>query len=289
MKTDLLLIPMGARWADVRAAAVAADEAGFDGLWTWDHLRDPDGDPAGVPECLTTLAALAEVTRRVTLGSLVLNVSSRHPGLLANMAATLQQISGGRFILGLGAGGSASTPYAREQEGLGLAVEPDAIRAQRVAEAAQILRRLWSGDGSSFTGTHYRLDRPAGYLRSDPAPPIIIGGFGLRMAAIAGRYGDGFNTQARHPSLAELARIARDEHKAAGRDPSRFELSVFAGLAPAWLRADSENRTALERVAQVTETNGVYKIELRPGCALDELELALLPILPVESARISVV
>jgi alkanesulfonate monooxygenase SsuD/methylene tetrahydromethanopterin reductase-like flavin-dependent oxidoreductase (luciferase family) len=67
------------------------------------------------------------------------------------------------------------------------------------------------------------------------------------MAAIAGKYGDGFNTQARHPSLAELARIARDEHKAAGRDPSRFELSVFAGLAPAWLRADSENRAALER------------------------------------------
>src|SRR5215469_3129383 len=118
MKIDVLLIPVGARYADMRAAAIAAEEAGFDGLWTWDHLRDPDGDPTGVPECLTTLAALAQVTTRVTLGPLVLNVSSRHPGLLANMAATLQQISSGRFILGLGAGGSRSTPYAREQEGL---------------------------------------------------------------------------------------------------------------------------------------------------------------------------
>jgi alkanesulfonate monooxygenase SsuD/methylene tetrahydromethanopterin reductase-like flavin-dependent oxidoreductase (luciferase family) len=248
VKTDLLLIPMGARWADVRAAAVAADEAGFDGIWTWDHLRDPDGDPAGVPECLTTLAALAEVTKRVALGSLVLNVSSRHPGLLANMAATIQQVSGGRLILGLGAGGSKATPYAREQEALGLSVEPDAVRAQRVAEAAQILRRLWSGDRASFTGSHYRLDRPTGYLRADPAPPIVIGGFGPRMAAIAGKHGDGFNTQARHPRLAELAQIARSEHKAAGRDPSCFSLSVFAGWAPAWLRADSENRAALERV-----------------------------------------
>jgi alkanesulfonate monooxygenase SsuD/methylene tetrahydromethanopterin reductase-like flavin-dependent oxidoreductase (luciferase family) len=248
VKTDLLLIPMGARWTDVRAAALAADEVGFDGVWTWDHLRDPDGDPAGVPECLVTLAALAEATGRVALGSLVLNVSNRHPGLLANMAATLQQISGGRFILGLGAGGSRRTPYAREQEGLGLAVEADAVRAQRVAEAAQILRRLWAGDTSSFAGRHYRLDQPSGYLRADPAPPIVIGGFGPRMAAIAGKYGDGFNTQARHPQLADLGRIARDEHGAAGRDPSGFSLSVFAGLAPAWLRADSENRAALARI-----------------------------------------
>ena len=247
MKTDVLLIPMGARWAEMRSAAMAVEEAGFDGLWTWDHLRDPDGDPAGVPECLTTLAALAEVTTRVTLGPLVLNVSGRHPGLLANMAATLQQISGGRLILGLGAGGSKQTPYAREQEALGLTVERDGVRAERVGEAAQVLSRLWSGDTTSFAGTHYRLDRPVGYLRADPPPPIVIGGFGPRMAAIAGTHGDGFNTQARHPQLADLARIARDAHAASGRDPARFSLSVFAGLAPAWLRPDSESRATLTR------------------------------------------
>jgi alkanesulfonate monooxygenase SsuD/methylene tetrahydromethanopterin reductase-like flavin-dependent oxidoreductase (luciferase family) len=247
VKTDVLLIPMGARWAEMRSAAMAVEEAGFDGLWTWDHLRDPDGDPAGVPECLTTLAALAEVTTRVTLGPLVLNVSGRHPGLLANMAATLQQISGGRLILGLGAGGSKQTPYAREQEALGLTVERDRVRAERVGEAAQVLRRLWSGDTTSFAGTHYRLDRPVGYLRADPPPPIVIGGFGPRMAAIAGTHGDGFNTQARHPQLVDLARIARDAHAASGRDPARFSLSVFAGLAPAWLRSDSESRATLTR------------------------------------------
>src|SRR5262249_34083093 len=234
----LLLLPMGARWAEMRAAAVAAEEAGFDGVWTWDHLRDPDGDPTGVPECLTTLAALAQVTTRVTLGPLVLNVSSRHPGLLANMAATLQQISSGRLILGLGAGGSKQTPYAREQEALGLNVEGDRTRAERVSEAVQVIRRLWSGDRTSFTGAHYRLDRPEGYLRPDPAPPIVVGGFGPRMAAIGRAHGDGFNTQARHPQLGELARIAREAHAKSGRDPARFSLSVFAGLAPAWLRSD---------------------------------------------------
>jgi len=90
MKTDLLLMPMSARYRDMRAAAVAAEEAGFDGLWTWDHLRDPDAASGpGVPEAWTVLTALAEVTRRISLGPLVLNVANRHPGVLANMAATL--------------------------------------------------------------------------------------------------------------------------------------------------------------------------------------------------------
>jgi hypothetical protein len=73
MKTDLLLVPMNARWADLRAAALAAEEAGFDGLWTWDHLRDPDGGGGpGVPDAWTVLTALAELTQRVMLGPLVL-------------------------------------------------------------------------------------------------------------------------------------------------------------------------------------------------------------------------
>src|SRR5437899_12982915 len=150
MKTDVLLIPMGARYGNMRAAAIAAENAGFDGLWMWDHLRDPQGgSAAGVPEAWTTLTALAEATRRVALGPLVLNVSNRHPGLLANMAATLQQVPGGRLLLGIGAGGSRRTPYAREQEALGLKVDGDAARAQRVVEAIQVMRRLWAGDSTS--------------------------------------------------------------------------------------------------------------------------------------------
>ena len=65
MKIDLLLVPMGASYAEMREAAIVAETAGFDGIWTWDHLRDPDGDPAGVPECWTVLTGLAEVTERV--------------------------------------------------------------------------------------------------------------------------------------------------------------------------------------------------------------------------------
>jgi alkanesulfonate monooxygenase SsuD/methylene tetrahydromethanopterin reductase-like flavin-dependent oxidoreductase (luciferase family) len=249
VKTDVLLIPMSARYADMRAAALAAEDAGFDGLWTWDHLRDPDdGSGPGVPEALTVLTALAEVTRRIALGPLVLNVANRHPGLLANMAATLQAVSGGRLLLGLGAGGSRRTPYAVEQEALGLSVERDDIRARRVGEAIEVMRRLWSGDRTSFAGESYRLERPSGFLRPEPAPPIIVGGFGPRMAAIAGRHADGFNTQAFHPHLADLVRLARDEHKAAGREASAFVVTVFAGMDERWLKGDSRARQSLERL-----------------------------------------
>src|SRR5258706_13673520 len=235
MKTDLLLIPMSARYRDMRAAAIAAEEAGFDGLWTWDNLRDPDGESGpGVPEAWTTLTALAEATRRIALGPLVLNVANRHPGLLANMAATLQAVSGGRLLLGIGAGGSQRTPYAAEQRAIGQSVERDEVRARKVVEAIELMRRLWSGH--------------AGFLRPDPPPPIIVGGFGPRMAGIAGRYGDGFNTQAMHPNLAELARVAREAHAASGRDPARFSVSVFAGLSERWLRPEAPERARLERV-----------------------------------------
>jgi alkanesulfonate monooxygenase SsuD/methylene tetrahydromethanopterin reductase-like flavin-dependent oxidoreductase (luciferase family) len=235
MKIDVLLIPMGARYAQMRAAAVAAEEAGFDGVWTWDHLRDPDA-PAGpgVPEAWTVLTALAEVTRRIALGPLVLNVANRHPGVLANMAATLQAVSGGRLLLGLGAGGSRHTPYAAEQEAIGARVEPDAVRARRVGEAIELIRRLWSGD--------------AGFLRPDPPPPIIVGGFGPRMAAIAGRYGDGFNTQAMHPQLGDLLRIAREAHASAQREASPFTVTVFAGMENRWLDPGSRSRQMLARV-----------------------------------------
>lgn len=235
MKTDVLLVPMGARYADMRAAARAAEEAGFDGLWTWDHLRDPDGaGRPGVPEVWTVLSALAEVTQRISLGPLVLNVANRHPGVLANMAATLQAVSHGRLLLGLGAGGSRRTPYAVEQEVIGATVDRDEVRAQRVVEAIALMRRLWSGEH--------------GFLRPDPVPPIVVGGFGPRMAVIAGTHADGFNTQAFHPRLADLVRVARDAHTAAGRETSKFLVTVFAGMEERWLRPDARARQLLDRV-----------------------------------------
>ena len=245
MQTDLLLMPFGATYSEMREAAVAAEHAGFDGIWTWDHLRDAGGDSGQVPECLTVLTALAEVVPRVMLGSLVLNVANRHPGLLANMAATLQQVSGNRFLLGIGAGGGGDLPYAAEQTMRGLPVPPDPVRRQQVAEAVQVIKRLWAGDRSDFDGRHYQLRRPSGFPRPAVPPPLIVGGFGPKMAAVAGRYADGFNAPAGAPDLERLIDVARRECAASGRDPADFLITVFAGMSERLLRQGGGARAAL--------------------------------------------
>lgn len=216
MKTDVVLSTFGASWRMLRDAAVRAEARGYDGIWIWDHLRGGgDAGPAPVPECWTVLSALAEATQRAMLGPLVLNVANRHPGVLANMAATLQEVSGGRLLLGIGAGGSRATPYADEQLALGQGVGSDTERRQRVIDAIAQIRRLWSGD-------------PAGFLRPAPPPPIIVGGFGPRMAEVAGTHGDGFNTAGGHPQLPELVALARKAHAQSGR-ATPFEVSIFGG------------------------------------------------------------
>ncbi len=249
MLIDLLLVPFGASYADMRLAALAAEEAGFNGIWTFDHLREPvryAGAP--VPECWTVLSALAEATSRLQLGPLVLNVANRRPGLLANMAATLQQVANGRLVLGIGAGAGPNTPYTAEQEMLGQDVFPDAGRAEQVVETVRVLRALWSGEPAEFAGKHFQLRRPAGFLRPKPAPPIVIGGFGRRMARIAGRYGDGFNLPARLPGAEALIELARRERLEARNTLDGFEVSVFTGFNQRWLNPGNADRAALERL-----------------------------------------
>jgi alkanesulfonate monooxygenase SsuD/methylene tetrahydromethanopterin reductase-like flavin-dependent oxidoreductase (luciferase family) len=235
MKTDILLIPFGARWTELRDGARRAEDAGYDGVWLWDHLRGGGAaGPAPVPECWTAMSALAASTERVTIGPLVLNVANRHPGVLANMAATLQELSGGRLLLGIGAGGSHDTPYADEQLALGREVGRDPERRAELERALEQIRALWSG-------------RPPGFLQPAPAPPLVVGGFGPKMAELAGRLGDGFNTSAGHPQLAELLRVAREAHAASGR-ATPFECSVFSGFGNVAAQRERFARQGIDRL-----------------------------------------
>jgi alkanesulfonate monooxygenase SsuD/methylene tetrahydromethanopterin reductase-like flavin-dependent oxidoreductase (luciferase family) len=230
MEVDLLLDPFGTRWAEVRDAATAAVDAGFAGIWTYDHLDGRVYDAPFVLECWTVLSALAVAAPGVVLGPLVLNVQNRHPGVLATMAATLQDVSGGRLMLGLGAGAARGTPYAHEQEAVGRTADPDPLRRAHVENCIHEVRRLWHSPG---------------FLAPDPEPPFVIGVLGPKMAELSGRVGDGFNTTATHPRLRELVELARDAHARAGRDPERFLVTVHTAFDERWLRADSPARTDL--------------------------------------------
>jgi alkanesulfonate monooxygenase SsuD/methylene tetrahydromethanopterin reductase-like flavin-dependent oxidoreductase (luciferase family) len=212
---DLLFDPFGGRWEDLRAAALLAEASGFDGIWLYDHLAGSAHRAPHVLECWTVLSALAAVVPNVAVGSLVLNVANRDAGTLAVMAATLQEVSGGRLLLGVGAGGGAGTPYADEQRALGRPVGPDATRRAAVEAAIATLREVWSGT----------VDGVGGFLRPVPPPPVVVGGFGPQMAALAGRVADGINVPA-GPSLPRLLDIARAARADAGRDPDTFVVTT---------------------------------------------------------------
>jgi alkanesulfonate monooxygenase SsuD/methylene tetrahydromethanopterin reductase-like flavin-dependent oxidoreductase (luciferase family) len=218
---DLLFDPFGARWDDVRAGASAAEQAGFDGVWLYDHLAGSVHGEQRVLECWTTLTAIAAVVPRIAIGPMVLNVANRDAGTLAVMAATLQEVSGGRLLLGIGAGGGPDTPYAHEQYALGRTVAGDRARRAAVETAVAQMRQVWSGT----------VDGVGGFLRPEPHPPIIIGGFGPKMAELAGRVGDGMNAPG-GAQLPALIRVAREAHERSGRDPTDFIVTASGSSSP---------------------------------------------------------
>jgi probable F420-dependent oxidoreductase len=177
-------------YAEVRAIARQAEAAGFDSIWVYDHLlfRFPDQPTGGIWEAWSMLAALAEATERVELGTVVMCVPFRNPAVLAKMAATVDEISGGRLILGLGAGW-----HKPEFDAFGI---PFDHKVDRFEEALQIIVPLLREGKVDFTGTYYgapncelrpRGPRPGG-------PEILIGAFKPRMLRLTARYADSWNT-----------------------------------------------------------------------------------------------
>ncbi|MGI9022842.1 MAG: LLM class flavin-dependent oxidoreductase, partial [Acidimicrobiales bacterium] len=242
-------------------------EAGFSGLWTWDHLAGSVHGADSVLESWTLLAGLASTVEGLAIGPLVLNVANRHPVLVATQAATLQEMSGGRVILGLGAGGGRETPYAAEQRALGRDVQSDPARRRRLDEAVTVVRQVWTGAPEGFDGRSYRLEPNAsGFPRPDPPPPIVVGAFGPKMSTLAGRIGDGINVQAFHPRVEDLVVLARRARADAGGDPDAFLVTAFAGLDPRWLDHHSAERSRLVRL-------GVHRLILVVDPPFDVAEI----------------
>ena len=219
------------RWADVSAMARRAEEVGFDSVWVEDHLlfRHPGQQPQGVWDGWSLLAAIAAVTERVEIGPLVSCVSFRNPALLAKMADTVDEISGGRLILGLGAGW-------HEPEYLAYGYPFD-HRVSRFEEALQIIHGLLRDGAIDFQGAYYSARecelRPRG-PRGRPlgsGPPILLGTTGQRMLRLTARYADQWNayftrTGNRASGVAPLREAVDAACREVGRDPATLERTI---------------------------------------------------------------
>jgi alkanesulfonate monooxygenase SsuD/methylene tetrahydromethanopterin reductase-like flavin-dependent oxidoreductase (luciferase family) len=246
----VLFDPFGAHWEDVLRGALAAEPAGIDGVWLYDHLAGSVHGESRVLECWTTLTALAATVPRLMFGPMVLNVANREAGTLAVMAATFQEVSGGRLLLGVGAGGGANTSYAREQWALGRDVGPDPVRRAAVESTISQLRSVWANDTVGASG----------FLVPRPAPPIVVGGFGPKMAELAGRLGDGMNAPG-GAQLGRLAQVAREAHERAGRDPAEFVVTASASPTPS--ERDRLTQIGVERIVAFVPppyVDGVHRI-----------------------------
>jgi len=222
-------------WQQVLDEFLIAEELGFDHAWLVDHLVDTDGPPEnGCLEGWTLLAALAARTTRIRLGVLVSNNLFRHPALLLKEAVTVDHISSGRLILGLGTGW-----HADEHRRYGFDLPDPAERVDRFEEAVEIVTALMRQERTTFEGRYYRLDD----ARLEPPPvqrpriPILIAAHRPRMLRIAARHADQWDTFAAIPGTATegieadlAARItALDEAcRAIGRDPREIRRSTWA-------------------------------------------------------------
>ncbi|SHN42549.1 LLM class F420-dependent oxidoreductase [Cryptosporangium aurantiacum] len=242
------------------ATARAADEGGATTFTLMDHWFQMEAmAPATEPmlEGYTGLGFLAGITRKVRLGLLVTGVTYRHPGLLAKTVATLDVLSGGRAMFGIGAAW-----YEKEHRALGVPFPPVAERFERLEETLRITRQMFSDDDGPYEGTHYSLAETICQPKpiQQPGPPVMIGGSGekktLRLVA---QYGDACNLFA--PDVETVAHKidVLSRHCAdVGRDPAQIEKTIITSLDP--IRDTDGFLRAMEEYAKV----GVEQVWLSP-------------------------
>jgi alkanesulfonate monooxygenase SsuD/methylene tetrahydromethanopterin reductase-like flavin-dependent oxidoreductase (luciferase family) len=201
------------------------EQAGFDGIYIWDHFLSRGDTNRAVLECWTTLAGAAAVTERATLGSFVSNVMNRHPSVLARMTANVAAMAPGRLDVGLGIGG-----FAEEMAMLGIDFPPPPERVEHVEETVAVLRGLWSGGPVSYEGRWTRLTGAVARPVPDPTPRIIIGGETPAGARLAARVGDAWTTTASR--LAKDLPVYEEALAAAGRQRGDTAVMVAVDLLP---------------------------------------------------------
>lgn len=237
MRFDLQVNPGNAPWPLLADAARAAEAAGFDTFWTADHLAGEVMAAPAMPECFTTLGALAAVTTSIRLGPLVANAANRLPVITANAAATLQQVSGGRCVLGLGAGSAPNTKWSAERRAVGVEQPPKMADRHRVLlDTLDVIDELWSST---------RRDDLRTFIAPSHRPPILLGVNSTALARIAAQRTEGVNVRGSADYAREVIGAAvheRAEARAAAGDGHTagdpFMVTVWEHFDEALLRTD---------------------------------------------------
>jgi alkanesulfonate monooxygenase SsuD/methylene tetrahydromethanopterin reductase-like flavin-dependent oxidoreductase (luciferase family) len=263
------------RWSDILAMGQAAEAIGFDGLWISDHIGfgDPHGDWSGGWESWTLLSALAASTERVTLGNYVLNTAFHNPAYLAKMAETLDEVSGGRFILGVGAGWNEV-----EFETYGF---PFDHRFDRFEDALRIVSSMLRTGTADYAGRysvarHARLEprgpRPGG-------PPIMVGTNGPRLLRLTAELADHWNGNLRLPGqVAALLGPVEDACRAVGRDAATLTKSIETLVRILPPRGDEPaDQPAEELELRGTPAELAASLHEYEALGIDELQVQLRP------------
>jgi len=235
VRFGLFMCQVNKGWQQVLDEFRTAEELGFDHAWLCDHLLNTEGPPDDpIHEAWTLLAALAASTSRIRLGVLVSSNTFRHPAVLLKQAVTVDHVSNGRLILGIGAGW-----YGDEHRRYGIPLPPPGPRVDQFEEAVQVVSLLMGQARTTFNGHYYQLDdaplepRPV----QQPGIPLLISAHRPRMLAIAARYADQWDTFAVTPGTATegveddmAARIRRLDEACVkvGRDPATIRRSTWA-------------------------------------------------------------
>jgi F420-dependent oxidoreductase-like protein len=280
MRCSFKTVPQDTDWASMRDVWLAADDIDvFDCGWNFDHfypiLQDDRTGPCF--EAWTMLAAIAANTDRIRLGAMVTGNPYRHPALLANMAASVDVISGGRLELGLGAGWN-------EEESNAYGIDLPALRERfdRLDEACSVIDALLTQEVSNFDGRYYQLRdarcEPKPF--QEPRPPLVIGGGGeKRTLRIAARHADQWNLAGGTPEvLAHKLEVLRAHCADLGRDPTEIEASVQ-------VRAQGDPADVADRAAAMVDAGAQHVIvgfrAPFDAHALEPVAHALRKVLPV--------
>jgi F420-dependent oxidoreductase-like protein len=255
-------------WSEILELTQHCEATGWDGVYFADHFMPNGSDPTPLDgdtlECWSVLAALAATVPRVRLAPLVTSVTYRHPAVLANIAAAVDHVSGGRLLLGVGAGWQEN-----EHAAYGIALGTVKQRLDRFEEAVVILRSLLDERRTTFAGEHFQItDAP-----NDPKPrqarlPLLVGGGGERRTMrIAAQHADEWNAWTTPEVLAHKVSVLSAHCDDLGRDPAEIAVStqalLFLSTDEAWLRSKRDidlGRAAIVGTpAEVLEIVGAYR------------------------------